>query len=133
MASNKSQAARRAAERRLMEAHEDEFRGYMEEEFSVRGLTYKPRLTAQEREERDALERKLKAAQRIAKIAKTAGIDLGQVDQMAELGDGLNKTFEGDASGAVELDDVMSQGIGVQKASVEVDLTGAKQAPLTLE
>lgn len=101
MASNKSQAARRAAERRLIEAHEDEFRGYMEEEFSVRGLTYKPRLSAQEREEREALERKLKAAQRIAKIAKTAGIDLAEAARFAEVGDGLNKTFEGDASGFV--------------------------------
>lgn len=104
MASNKSQAARRAAERRLMEAHEDEFRGYMEEEFSVRGLTYKPRLTAQEREERDAQERKLKAAQRIAKIARSAGIDLDEASEFARVGDGLNEGLVGDASGFVGMD-----------------------------
>ena len=50
-------AAYAAAERRLREAHKDEFEGYKKEELETRGLTYTRRLTADERAAKEAREK----------------------------------------------------------------------------
>lgn len=58
-------AARNAAEKRLRDAHKDEFQGYMKEEHEARGLEYKPRLSKEER-----------ARAEIERLAKEHGIAL---------------------------------------------------------
>ena len=45
--------ARSAAQKRLQEAHPEEYRRYMNEEHELRGLTYRPRLNEDEKARRD--------------------------------------------------------------------------------
>lgn len=75
MSGNKeAQAARNAADRRLREAHLEEFADIMHAEFEARGLTWNRRATSEERARREAQEKQAKALARIAKIARANGI-----------------------------------------------------------
>lgn len=75
MSDNKdAQAARNAADRRLREAHPNDWRTFMQEEFAQRGLEWTPRPSKEERERKAAEEKEARALARIAKIAKDNGL-----------------------------------------------------------
>lgn len=75
MSDNKdAQAARNAADRRLREAHPNNWRTFMQEEFAQRGLEWTPRPSKEERERKAAEEKEARALARIAKIAKDNGL-----------------------------------------------------------
>lgn len=75
MSDNKdAQAARNAADRRLREAHPNDWRTFMQEEFAQRGLEWTPRPSKEERERKAAAEKEERALARIAKIAKDNGL-----------------------------------------------------------
>lgn len=75
MTDNKdAQAARNAADRRLREAHPNDWRTFMQEEFAQRGLEWTPRPSKEERERKAAEEKEARALARIAKIAKDNGL-----------------------------------------------------------
>jgi hypothetical protein len=71
-ATKKSQA-RTAAEKRLREAHADEFHGYMEQEYKQVGLTYERRLTPAE-----------KAAAQVAALVAEFGAEIIPVEVYIE-------------------------------------------------
>lgn len=75
MSSNKeAQAARSAADRRLREAHPDEFEALMHEEHAKRGLSWNRRATPEERARREQEEREAKVRYRIEQEAKKIGL-----------------------------------------------------------
>jgi hypothetical protein len=75
MSNNKiSQRARSEAIREVLDAHPEEFKAAMERAADKHGIAWSPRLTAQERAERDRVEREAKALERIQKIAKENGL-----------------------------------------------------------
>jgi len=77
MAGNKeAQAARNAADRRLREKYPEDFAGFMHDEHEARGLTWNRRATAEERAERERLDRKAKARARIEAEASKAGLEV---------------------------------------------------------
>lgn len=114
--STEAQRARGAADRRLREAHREEWEGYMREEYAKRDLVYRRQLTPEERAERDTQEKKRRAAQRIKAEADKAGIAVSFGDLQYDGEQGTYVVADGDASDAVEL-----------------DLTTLKQKPLALE
>ena len=107
-----AQAARTAAETRLRQAHKDELAQYMHEEHESRGVTYTPRLSPQERAERDEAARKAKAQAKIVALAESAGlaVSVGEptdaeaaVMANPEVSEAIRRTLDGTAD-AVELD-----------------------------
>lgn len=75
MSNNKaSQAARTAADRRLREAHPEDFESFMNAEHEARGLTWNRRLTQQEREERQRADNERRALTKIQAIAAQNGL-----------------------------------------------------------
>jgi hypothetical protein len=80
MGSNKeAQAARSAADRRLREAHRDEWEALMTEEHAKRGLAWSRRATPEERAERERLEREAKVRARIEREAEKLGMKVNFV------------------------------------------------------
>ena len=107
-----AQQARNAAEMRLKKEYAEEFTGYMREEHEKRGLTYKPRLTPEERAVRDEALKKAKAAEKIRALAESAGlaVSVGEPTEeeaavMAnpEVSEAIRRTLDGTAE-SVEMD-----------------------------
>lgn len=77
MTSNKeAQAARAAADRRLREAHPEDFESFMHAEHEARGLTWKRRSTPEERARREQEAKQQAARERILREAQKAGLDV---------------------------------------------------------
>lgn len=73
---NPRNAAYSLAERRLRDAHPDEFQALLKEETEKLGLVYKPRISAAEREQQRYLERKAKAQAKIDALIEEFGEDV---------------------------------------------------------
>lgn len=73
---NPRNAAYSCAERRLREAHPDEFQALLREETEKLGLEYRPKMTKEERQARLLQERKAKAAAKIAALVAEFGDDV---------------------------------------------------------
>jgi hypothetical protein len=73
---NPRNAAYSSAERRLRDAHPEEFQALLQEETEKLGLEYKPRMSAQERAALILQEKKAKAAAKIAALVAEFGEDV---------------------------------------------------------
>ena len=85
--SKEAQAARNEVDRQLREENPERYIELMHAAFAKRGLTWSRRLTAEERAERERLDREGKARERIEAEAKKAGIVVSfpTLDQVVDL------------------------------------------------
>lgn len=107
------QTARRKADQRLRAEFQERYAVLMQEEHEKMGLTYSPRLSAEEREEQKALAKRAKAEEKIRAAAEAAGltvsIDVAPTEAEAavlaneHVSNAIRETFEGTAE-TVEVD-----------------------------
>ena len=84
--SKAAQAARNEADRKLREAHREDWESFMHAAFGERGLTWNPRPTKEDREAREAAAKKEKARERILREAKKAGLTVRLIETSPEPG-----------------------------------------------
>jgi isopentenyl diphosphate isomerase/L-lactate dehydrogenase-like FMN-dependent dehydrogenase len=70
----KAQRAKHRAFKRFVETDPETWENLLKEEYEKDGLTYKRRLTPQERKERDDAEKKAKVEEQIRKLSEENGI-----------------------------------------------------------
>jgi hypothetical protein len=70
----KAQRAKHRAFKRFIDEDPIKWEKMLKEEYEKDGLTYKRRLTAEERKERDEAEKKAKAEEQIRKLSEANGI-----------------------------------------------------------
>lgn len=92
-ASKKAQEARSAAERRLREAHHEEFVALMSEEYAKRDLTWKRRLTAEERQERERARKQAKSLEKISELADAAGLTVDDLTSALKVSESTAPKF----------------------------------------